>query len=79
MSGSESRLVSFQEFVKDWAVRNGSVGKCYAAPANTIDHKIVVGAAGVPDWLEFPGGSDPVSKSDREKIAAWLSTRVIRD
>jgi hypothetical protein len=71
---SNDRLVSFEAFVKDWAVQNGCQGQCLVAPAHSVGHKIVIVAAGACEWLEFPIGPKPASEDERDKIAKWLRT-----
>jgi hypothetical protein len=73
---SDDKLISIQEFVKDWAAANGRVGHCTASLLPTIDHKIGITCVGVGDCLEIPNGLGPATKEERQQIEAWLNDRL---
>jgi hypothetical protein len=72
---SDDKLVSIQEFVKDWATKNGHEGECMASLLPTIDHKIAVTAVGPSEPLELPNGNGPATKAEREQIEKWLTEK----
>jgi hypothetical protein len=72
---SQDKLVSIQEFVTDWATKNGHDGKCLASRLPTTDHKIGVSVVGTTDWLEVPNGDEPATKAERKQIEAWLTDK----
>jgi len=72
---SDDKLVSIQEFVRDWAAQNGHEGQCTASLMPTIDHKIAITAVGPGESLELPNGTEPASRAEREKIGKWLTER----
>jgi hypothetical protein len=69
------KLVSIQEFVKDWAAKNGHEGKCMASLLPTTDHKIGITVVGSSDWLELPNGHEPATNAEREQIERWLTEK----
>jgi hypothetical protein len=75
---SDDKLISIQEFVKDWAAANGCAGQCHASSLPTTDRKIGITFVGYDDWLEIPNGSEPAAKLERQQIEAWLNDRLKR-
>jgi len=69
-----NRFVSAREFVRDWATEHGHPGLRDAHIAPTTDHKLIVTAVGLPDWLELPGdpAGEPISRFERKQITGWL-------
>ena len=70
------KFVSIQEFVNDWATKNGHDGKCLASLLPTTDHKIAVTVVGATDWLELPNGDERATKAEREQIEGWLTDKL---
>jgi hypothetical protein len=73
---SDDKLISIQEFVKDWAVANGCAGQCTASLLPTTDHKIGITCVGPGDCLELPNGPGSATKEERQQIEAWLNDRM---
>jgi hypothetical protein len=72
---SDDKLISIEEFVKDWAAKNGHVGECMVSLLPTTDHKIGITVVGSGDWLELPNGNGPATKAEREQIERWLTDK----
>jgi hypothetical protein len=73
---SDDKLISIQEFVKDWAIANGCSGQCVVSLLPTIDHKIGITCVGSSECLEIPNGLRPATKVEREQIETWLKDRL---
>jgi hypothetical protein len=71
MRAADNKLVSIQEFLKDWSVKNGGKGPCAASILPTTDRRIAV-SAGASEPLQIESGPDPISNTERERIAEFL-------
>jgi hypothetical protein len=69
---NDNALISIQEFVDDWATRNEYKGKCLASLMPTVGARIAVSAVDTTEYLEFQNGPEPISRTERERIAAFL-------
>jgi hypothetical protein len=73
---SDDKLVSIQEFVKDWATANGCAGECHASLLPATDHKIGIRFVGYGELLEIQNGPKPATRQERQEIEAWLKDRL---
>jgi hypothetical protein len=73
---SDDKLVSIQQFVKDWAAANGCAGQCNASLLPTTDHKIGITFVGYGAPLEIQNGPRSATNRERQEIEAWLNGRL---